>query len=487
MDVDLRGWAWFDMNGLTPIQLQRMRERLTIRPRATYRDDDKVPSVIQMYVEDYENGRFGVPRAFFTTVAKRPHTYHDRMAHGMGIDVQSAWQAIGPFAEQDVAVRKVVKTLAKPPHGALIQAGCGFGKTATALEVARRLGGTTLVLVHKEFLMNQWRDRILGRPEQTFEWEGEMVTRPAQMGFWPDAKVGFVRGDTCDYEGMDIVIAMVQSLASRTYDPHLYRWARTVITDEAHRIGAATWAPVMPQFISKYRIALTATPRRKDGADNVFWWHVGPVAYVAKSKQMPFKVRRVFTQYEFSRSAPDAIVLSAMSKNDLRNRVIVDELRQAVDAGRKVLVLGERLNMLEAVWCGIKKQLPDAKVGLYTGSWFEDSSDEDRKLPSKKRKRRLVGEVEKLYAEGCQVIFATKQTAEEGLDIWDLDALFLITPLSDVEQAVGRIRRWPPKPELEKFLPLVVDFVDAVTFAQRKATTRMHWYRQQGAIPPETS
>jgi superfamily II DNA or RNA helicase len=47
-----------------------------------------------------------------------------------------------------------------------------------------------------------------------------------------------------------------------------------------------------------------------------------------------------------------------------------------------------------------------------------------------------------------QVIVATFTLAYEGLDIPSLDTLFLVTPHSDVKQAVGRITRTPGSKEV---------------------------------------
>lgn len=486
MDIRFSGWAWVDMNGLTPIQIRRMKRRLTVRPRQTYYGAQaKAKASIELYVEDLEGGRFGIPRAFVTEYAKRDNHYIDRMSDGLLVDLETGWKAEGPYVDQEVAVRRVLWAMEEPPHGAILQGGCGSGKTATGLEIARRLGRTTLVMVHKEFLMDQWVSRIVGRPEQTVEWEGIKRTLPEIKGFWPDAKVGIVRGKKCDIGGKDIVMAMVQSLASRDYGGDLYRWPGTVMVDECHRIAANTWAPLMPKFQSKYRLGLTATPRRKDGADNVFWYHIGPICYEMKVKRKLFKVRRIFTGWTCRKNLPDAILLSMMCGSDSRTRCIVDELRMAVEAGRKVLVLGERLNLLESIKLGIEKMCPGIHTGIYTGEWFESTADraavDRRKLKRSKRKKRKVGKVEKLVAELAQVIFATKQTAEEGLDIWGLDTLFLVTPMGDVQQPAGRIERWPPLGSgLTKADGVIVDFVDDVTFARTRYGYRMDFYRSLG-------
>ncbi len=473
MNIKVAGWAWLDRASLTPLQLANLKVQLTVKPRVTYVSADQPhKDPIQLFQDEPEEGRFGAPRAFVAKVAKVQHEFDDRTSDGFPICPTTTWCAEGPFAEQEVAAQVVVNRLKPYPYGAILQAGCGFGKTASALEIARRLGRTTLVIVHKLFLLKQWKKRI--------------------KQFWPEAKIGHVQQDVCKFEGCDIVVAMLDSLEVRTYTPELYRYFGTILVDEVHRTGAASWANVIPQFHAKTRLGLTATPRRKDGAENVFFWHIGPIAYVAKSEQMPFKVRRVFTAWEPGRDAPDAIVLTMMCKDASRTRQIVDELVQAVDAGRKTLVLGERLFLLESIKLELENRRPGATIGIHCGDWYESTADrlpsDMKKLGRKERKMRHVSEEEEEAAEKCQVIFATKQKVEEGLDIWDIDTLFLVTPLSDVEQACGRARRFPPpkwtgKP---KNPVVVVDFVDGGEMCKRKYRSRMEYYRANGLFPAAT-
>jgi SNF2 family DNA or RNA helicase len=139
------------------------------------------------------------------------------------------------------------------PYGGLLCAKPGEGKTVMSLRLAQELGRTAVILVHKEFLMDQWTERI--------------------NQFIPSATVGYVRQKRCDYgKDVDIVIGMIQSLSQRRYREDFYNWAGTVITDEVHRVGAPTWANVIAQFPAAVRIGVTATPRRKDRAEPVFLW-----------------------------------------------------------------------------------------------------------------------------------------------------------------------------------------------------------------------
>ena len=105
----------------------------------------------------------------------------------------------------------------KNSYGAIGQAEAGFGKTVCALEVVARLGRTTAVLVHKEFLLNQWAERVM----ECYDID--------------ESEIGFVQRDVCDYEGKKIVMIMVQSLLAREYPEELFKYFGMIVVDEVHR------------------------------------------------------------------------------------------------------------------------------------------------------------------------------------------------------------------------------------------------------------
>jgi len=299
--------------------------------------------------------------------------------------------------------------------------------TVVALAIAAELGVPTLVVVHKEFLMDQWTERI--------------------EKFLPAAKIGRVQQDTCDFRGKTVVMGMVHSLGGeQPYPEDLWEWPGLVIVDEVHRIGARTWAPVPPRFQAKYRLGFTATPRRKDGADDVFWQHIGPIIFAGKEERLKPVVKRVWTKFKLVKTdrfnpnlAPKALITRFLVKSRYRNDLIAEQLVSALEAGRKILVLSERLQHLQDMESQLRNMWPavagDVSIGQYVGG-------------------RTKVQLER--SAQAKVIFATSQYAAEGLDIPALDTLFLTTPMSDVEQAVGRIQR----PHPDKKDPIVVDFRD---------------------------
>lgn len=436
---------------LSPEQMATLRRALTISPRKVGDHPGEAPSPIRLYSENAAS--FGVPRQFFLKRRRLAHEVEFKVTDGD----KTSWPGPLTFSgtlrpEQTLAKTRVVESFKAGLLGGLLRASPGWGKTVWACAVFADLQVPVLVTVHKEFLLNQWKERI----EQ----------------FLPNAQVGIVQGSTIDWRGRHIAIGMIQSLSDKDYGEDFRNWPGLVITDEVHRIGAETWSRVPPMFPARWRLGLSATPRRKDGADNVFYYHIGDVIYGAKEQRLKPKVRRVWVQENdfkliHTRNLnPDYIkktlLLRFMCASRRRNQIIVGQLILAAKKGRKCLVLSERLQHLRDLETALYTMWdsadgPKPSVGFYIGGQKQEALNQAAK---------------------ARVIFATSQLVQEGLDIPSLDTLFLATPLSDVEQAVGRILR----PSDGKKDPIVVDFrEDHIKLCRRYAEFRDRYYAKVAA------
>lgn len=284
---------------------------------------------------------------------------------------------------------------------------CGQGKTATGLAIACKMKRKTLIVVHKEFLANQWRERI------------------AQ--FCPSSSVGLIQGDVWDVDGKDFVLAMIQTLCVREHSPDQFKMFGMVIVDEAHHIGAPAFSKTMFKVgWAKYTLGLTATPERKDGLTFLLYWFLGSIFYEMKTSDsiVPI-VKKIDFDHASFKSGP---ILNKFGKVSMahmvnhivdikeRNDLILKHLNDAISRNRRVLVLSDRRSHCEWIYETLG---PDVS-GLYLGGMKQEDQDASAKK---------------------QVIIATFTLAYEGLDIPELDTLFLVTPHSDVKQAVGRIMR----------------------------------------------
>lgn len=449
MRVVVDSWAWLDATQLDPTKVFNLKRLLTLTPRKVGDHPGPAPEPLHLFVE--RPGRLGVPREFFLK-SKDRHEVEYHVTEGD----KSTWPGDLVLdaelrAEQGLALNVVEQKLTNGNLGGILRAPPGWGKTVWACALMARFQVPTLVVVHKEFLLTQWRERILK--------------------FLPNAKIGICQQNDCEYGGRHIVIGMVQSLAQKGYPTVFYQWPGLVITDEVHRIGAETWSQVPPRFTARWRVGLSATPRRKDGCEDVFLHHIGPLLFTAREQRLKPKIKRVWTTFKLFRTdhfdpelASRAILLRFLCKDEARNRQVVEQLVKAAQVGRKILVLSERLahldllrELFKRMWTKTAEGLPLPTTGLYVGGMDEDALR---------------------ISSGCQVIFATSQMVMEGLDIPALDTLALTTPLSDIEQAVGRILR----PCEGKREPIVIDFIDKCPSKfERMADMRERQYRQVAA------
>ena len=350
--------------------------------------------------------------------------------------------------EQEPAVQAVIDALEAPGRGAILFAPCGKGKTVMGLEMARRLGRKTLVLVHKTFLVEQWVERA-----QTF---------------LPDLKVGFWQRDQMPSDDDDIVIGMVQSIVNprREYDPSIYEQFGLVIADETHRYAAPSWQEAISRFPAMYRIGLTATPERKDGLHKVFMLHIGPIVYRMKGHDRVPTIFKVQTKVTLptksfmmrNGNVNTAKLITMLSEIEERTDVACDFAVRAAKTGRKVLILTERVNHSKVMRDKVSDLLGDEfDVKLYIGA-------------STEKQRR--------EAAGADVVIGSYAMAQEGLDIPALDTLILATPKTSVTQSIGRILREAP----DKKDPVVIDLVDDIDILGAYWGARKRLYNKLGYL-----
>lgn len=374
MNVVVDGMVTLQKCDIGPHGVALLRKRLTIVPQRFSSFDNEAPVPLLCYDEDFESIR--VPRQFFFDTATVAHEVEWRMSSGSPIQVKSVLKQEGPYAEQETAVSAIKNRFESfdgtmetgGSLGAILQGGTGFGKTSVAIELIARMGITTMIIVHKEFLMTQWVRRI--------------------KRFLPGAKVGIVRGKKCELAGKDIVVAMVESLSidsgdGKRYPSELWTWPGMIIVDECHRVGAKTWASVPSRFNAKYRLGLTATPRRKDGCDDVFWWSLGPIAFKAATEtpKGPVRVSRVNVRGPMimhSHSAAISTIENHLATTAERNDRIVTEIFGALKSPfqRKIMVLSKRIDHLRTIADLLVERCErfgvDApSIGYYVGDWFD--------------------------------------------------------------------------------------------------------------------
>lgn len=329
--------------------------------------------------------------------------------------------------------------------GGLLELYCGFGKTDCAIYILCALRKKTLIIVHKEFLMTQWMERL--------------------ANYVPAAKIGKIQGQTIDIKGKDIVIAMLQSLSMKDYPPDTFSSFGFTIIDEVHHISSEVFSCALFKLVTKYMLGLSATMNRKDGTTKVFKMFLGNVAdKQERAKTEEVDVRSIIYQsndaefdtveMDFRGNTAIAKMISKICTYNHRSEFILKVLKDMIQENPKqqIMMISQYKNILSYMYDAIRHK-DIATVGFYVGGMKQTALKE---------------------TEQKQVVLATYTMAAEGLDIKSLSTLFMITPMTNIEQAVGRILR-----QKHDFPATVVDIVDSHSNFQNQWTKRKRFYKGQ--------
>ena len=317
--------------------------------------------------------------------------------------------------------------------------------TVMALNILAQLKKKTLIIVHKDFLLRQWKERI----EQ----------------FLPGARVGKIQGTIIDIENKDIVIGMLQSLSMKDYPPTVFESFGFTIVDECHHLAAEVFSNALFKIVTKYMLGLSATMKRKDGLTRVFKMFIGKVV-VKKERPLQDNVTIKAIRYEnndedftkvllnFKGQTHYALMIKKLCEYNRRSEFIIKILKDIVDledTTQQIMVIGHNKSLLKYLHDSIEHH-KIAPVGYYVGGMKEKDLKE---------------------SEGMKIIIATYAMAEEALDIKTLSTLVMATPKVDVRQAVGRILR---NQDGEK---VVIDIIDQHDIFLRHWNKRRIWYNKQ--------
>ena len=322
-----------------------------------------------------------------------------------------------------------------------------FGKTVTAAAMIARRGVNTLVLVHRTELLKQWQERL-----QAFLGVGQGV-------------VGTIGGGKAKPTGK-IDIAVMQSLSRQGEVNPLVENYGQVIVDECHHVGAVSFDAILKRSKAKYVRGLTATPIRRDGQQPIIFMQCGPIRYTAaKPVGAPHDLevlpRSRFARIDLPTDAGIQDVFRHLANDRARTEAIADEVRDALGQGRKVLVLTERTEHLDAIKATLDGLEP-APFVLHGRM-------------SRKQRAALVADLDALPPDAPRVLLSTGKLVGEGFDHPPLDTLVLAMPVSwkgTLQQYAGRLHR----EHASKTDVRIIDFVDA----GHPALLRMWDKRQRG-------
>ena len=449
---------YVDRQGLPSSLLNRLRALAAFQNPEFYRAQamrlptfDK-PRVIGC-AEDLPD-RLALPRGTLEEVTA--------LLEGQGIDVEVADERLAGHPLEasfrgelsPLQLRAAERMLAHDEG--VLHATTAFGKTVVAAWLIGARGVSTLVLVHRRQLMDQWKERL-----ETF------------LALPPDS-VGRIGGGRNDPTGR-IDIGMIQTLNRRGEVQPLVADYGHVIVDECHHVSAFSFEQVLKKARARFVLGLTATPVRKDGHHPIIMMQCGPIRFRVSGRRQaaarPFTHEVVprRTRFRMPRGEEDPgiqEVYRALIADAGRNDLILDDVLVSLEEGRSPLILTERTEHLETL-AGRLKRFARNLVVLRGGMG--------------KKQREAVFERLRAIPDGEErVLVATGRYIGEGFDDARLDTLFLAMPISwrgTLQQYAGRLHRLHARKRAVR----IFDYVDArVPMLARMYERRLAGYRAMG-------
>jgi superfamily II DNA or RNA helicase len=304
----------------------------------------------------------------------------------------------------------------------VLAATTAFGKTVIAAKLIAERNTNTLVLVHRQQLLDQWVARLR-----------------AFLDIDAD-RIGVIRGGRKRPTGV-IDVATIQSLVRKGDVSDLVADYGQLVVDECHHLSAVSFEAVARAAKAKYVLGLSATVTRKDGHHPIIFMQCGPIRYRVDARKQaatrPFshRVIRKKTAFRAERQSPDGAMsihelYASLARDEARNQMIFDDVLSALEAGRSPVVITERKDHLQTISERLVKFAKNVIV---------------LKGGMKPKERSHVIEALKAIPDAEErVIVATGRYLGEGFDDARLDTLFLTIPISwrgTLAQYAGRLHR----------------------------------------------
>ncbi len=305
----------------------------------------------------------------------------------------------------------------------VLAATTAFGKTVLAAWLIARRGVNSLVLVHRQQLLEQWVERLA-----TF------LDVPAKS-------IGRLGGGRKTLTGrMDV--ALIQSLVRKGVVHDCVGSYGHLVVDECHHLPASSFELVARRAKASYVTGLSASTTRKDGHQPIIFMQCGPVRFRDNARKQA--ASRPFTHHVLVRPtgfrAPDLPaadsraefqrLYEALTQSPSRNQLICNDVIAAAQAGRFPLVLTERTEHLQLLATQLSAAIPHV-ITLRGGL-------------GRKQIRAAMASLAQVPDNQPRVLLATGRYIGEGFDEPRLDTLFLTLPVSwrgTIAQYVGRLHR----------------------------------------------
>lgn len=453
ISITLANMVYVSKAGISQSALNRIKRLGAFRNPAFYKAQamrlptyDK-PRIIST-VEDTTD-YLGIPRGAKSAlcdmldVVKVCYHIEDKTNIGTPIAVTFAGQ-LRP--EQAEAARELLKH-----NDGVLAATTAFGKTVIGAYVIAERKVNTLILVHTQALLSQWKKSL--ETFLAFE-QPKKEEIHAKRGRKRECSIVGVLGGGKDTLKGIVDVAILQSLLKEGDVKELVRNYGMVIVDECHHVSAFNFEKILKYATARFVYGLSATPLRQDGHHPLIFMQCGAIRYRVNARQQAdqrpfdhfivprftrFKKVQVPTDYPFAQLAGD------LAGDELRNRLIADDVIKAIEEGRNPIVLTERTAHVNRLCAMVDSQGVEL-ISLVGGM-------------SAKTKRQAMERLAALPEKARFVIVATGKYVGEGFDFPRLDTLFLAMPIAwkgKVAQYAGRLHRlYEGKSDV-----LIYDYVD---------------------------
>lgn len=356
----------------------------------------------------------------------------------------------------------------------VLSATTAFGKTVIGAKLISAKKVNTLILVHTQQLLEQWKERL----NQFLTINEKLPADPVKKRGRKKVRsiIGQLGGGKKNLSGI-IDIAVMQSLVKGDEVNEVVRDYGMVIVDECHHVPAFSFEQILKNVSAKYVYGLTATPVRQDGHHPIIFMHCGPIRYKVDAREQAEK--RPFEHYIIPRFTPFrkpvsqdekewsmGEIYSEISTSQIRNQLIIDDVISCVKEGRNPIILTERTAHVELIADQLSKILPN--VIELTGGM------------SVRERKAAIERLSGIPANENIIIVATGRFVGEGFDEPRLDTLFLAMPVAwkgTVQQYAGRLHRlYQNKSEVH-----IYDYVDVhVGVLERMYQKRLKGYASIG-------
>jgi superfamily II DNA or RNA helicase len=381
-------------------------------------------------------------------------------SHGVGLEVTDQRTSGEPLhvsfrGTLTVGQQQAVRALLAHDIGVFV-APPGVGKTVIGTYLVAARACSTLILVHRRPLLDQWLAQL-----------------SVFLGIDPK-EIGQIQGARRSVTGR-LDVAMIQSLVRKDSVADLVANYGQVIVDECHHLPAIQFERVLREVKARHVVGLTATPQRRDGHQPITEMQLGPVRFKVDAKTLaatrPFEHRLVVRETSFR--APDLEgktgiqnVYAGLARDEARNNLILNDVVSALEEGRSPILLTERKDHLE-YFARRLERVARHLVVLQGGM-------------GPKADRAVRAQLDAIPPNEERLLLATGRYIGEGFDDARLDTLFLALPVSwkgTLVQYTGRLHRLHPgKREVRIF-----DYVDRdVPVLVRMFEKRLRGYRAIG-------